>query len=504
MSRIVLMIFCCLLTMISLGQNTTEDLIRAIKVKEYIILKPVFNSNANTVDLSVDKDPSAKVNQNLPGNTIFSMRPGRQMNILSSYYNPLKIKVILSDSAFVDENTASIAKFFEAITSTFNSIPGLNLSNATAGGNTAAAGASSLFKNETLADWLIDYRKMGFTACTPDLTALINTLTDLDESYFSIDASNFEGQVKSILKKLLDANSLAALSLETGSFSANIQTLKSSNVLTKAYYSAADVGVKALILNEPSPAPVTSMLCMQFAHTSKIKLGAVITEANKIQAAREKIVEDLDKLKDELNTFISNNSQELVHLGRYPAELDYVHAITVKYIQRDVNFDDEKRQIVISNKKELTSNKFHLRGDRLFIAEFGTGGFYTNLTYPKFGVREENGEILVTEVKAEKYPVVLAAHLNMVVNAYNYWALPMLQIGIGTAKERPSLLGGVGLRFSKPNRLAVTYGRIWTWKKELNTLGLNSKVKGTADVENDLRLILDRYSSGYVGIQYNF
>jgi hypothetical protein len=111
--------------------------------------------------------------------------------------------------------------------------------------------------------------------------------------------------------------------------------------------------------------------------------------------------------------------------------------------------------------------------------------------------------IIVSEGKTERSPVVTAAHLNLV---FDIWTdiCPMLQLGVGTAKDRPSLLVGGGFRFSKPRKLSLALGCIWTWKKELTDLKVGEKISETIKLDEDLKYYLQNKPSLYIGIQYNF
>ena len=80
----------------------------------------------------------------------------------------------------------------------------------------------------------------------------------------------------------------------------------------------------------------------------------------------------------------------------------------------------------------------------------------------------------------------------------------MLQLGVGTGKELPTLLGGFGLRLTKPKKVSIAFGWVLAWKKDLNNLKVGDEIKSTEELDKDLKYSLFGKKSTYIGIQFNF
>lgn len=68
-------------------------------------------------------------------------------------------------------------------------------------------------------------------------------------------------------------------------------------------------------------------------------------------------------------------------------------------------------------------------------------------------------DMVIESATPTKVKGVVAAHLNLVLNTWDGLIHPMLQVGVGTGKDAPSILAGGGLRFMQPKRLALTGGQ---------------------------------------------
>jgi hypothetical protein len=139
------------------------------------------------------------------------------------------------------------------------------------------------------------------------------------------------------------------------------------------------------------------------------------------------------------------------------------------------------------------------------IPEVAAGLIVSNVRTPRYGTSQsESGQTVVTRLDDEKVDYSGALLLNGVCRCFGAgaFAQPMLQFGIGGGESTPSFLGGVGFRFTRPKRLALSAGAILAWVKDLDKLAPGDPVSGTADLENDLKL--HATVKAYFALQYSF
>lgn len=508
MTKALLFFLLVFLTVKSSAQNGTKDLIYGKTVKDFIVLKPSFGS-PGSVDIVVDKLPDNTINKSLPDKMTLKMRPGdRELNVLSTFFNPLNFTVMMSDSTFADENFASLGKFMDAVSTMLNSLnDSAAINDSKKNGNpeadqfTVPENASTkdiltLLKNPELVEWRFQYRVAKIEYCLPDMKDIVVALFGLDVSFYRNSTSSFEALIQSWLKNLKNASSQEDFKKQTDAIDALLAILNDINKADEKNVSDLGTFTSKLKLNDP---PKKNLYCEDFAEYTKNLMVKIKSEYDSKHAIRMKLIAAITELQKTCQAFLNKIDKGLVHIGRYPVEEEKVHEIIVTFKPREVKFD--YNTITITDLKPITSNKIYLRASHFLVPEFATGLFYTNLTYPKYGVDSTNH---IENASDEHYPVVIASHLNLVINGFDGPVVPMIQIGVGTAKERPSLLAGGGLRFLKPKNLAISYGRLWTWKKQLNTLKVGDKVGGTAALEKDLKFFLDNHTSYYIGLQYNF
>jgi hypothetical protein len=155
--------------------------------------------------------------------------------------------------------------------------------------------------------------------------------------------------------------------------------------------------------------------------------------------------------------------------------------------------------------KQQVTRSVVLREYSLFPREVGVAVVHSDLRYPTYGTAVVDGKTVVAKADNSANAVTGAVMLNLICRCMGRSSpvFPGLQIGIGTAKDAPSLLGGFVLRFISPSAFSIMGGWQITWAKDLDKLKVGDPVSGTAAIDSDLKL-RRLPSAWYIGAQYSF
>lgn len=500
MRTVSLLTFLLSLSFHALSQNGTEDLLNSKKVKDFIFIRPDFSKKK--VFYQIDQSKELQYDKTLKEKLHLSMSPKDQdVNIMSEYFNPFKYKIFFSDTFQVDENYASLGKFFDVVTSL---IGVLGQQNPGISGKVAAATSISDIKSPILSQWKFNFSTNNNNLCKPALESGTNPFTTLlyrlDNAFYDEGSNNFENKVATQLQDLLKADSLALMKAQAPLLEKKIKDLKDINTQNSDDIKFFEAELNKLALSDSPPDAVK---CKEFLSNTQDEMKKFIADVRNQLSKREKVVETLEELHANLKDFLkSGNSSNSVQVGSYSVDDEKAKEMKFSFKEQEVVFKNS--QITIKEKEEILPRTVYLRAHRTIIPEFSTGVFHTGLEYQNYTTKQAGDSVTIVEGALDKYPVIEAAHLNFVLNVFDGPVYPMFQIGIGTAKERPSLLVGGGLRFTKPKRLALTYGRLWTWKKQLTNLAVGQTIESAAVLDKDLKYQLQKKSEYYIGIQYNF
>jgi hypothetical protein len=312
--------------------------------------------------------------------------------------------------------------------------------------------------------------------------------------------STFLGKVGAALNRVGQATSYDELQKAQVRFYTDIVKLKSFNEKGKALANAFQLELGSPLPGERRKNPAGR----RFALYSRDVFSELVDQAKQIQQLRDTMVTVLHALSAELKEVrkSTDNTRSSSLLARMLVSDDQMRDFTIKVQPRTIQTTNGG--ITVEAGKPIVSSKIRVRASKRVIPEFATGVFYTNLRYPRYGTKVINGESFVALADPTRYEGVVAAHLNLVLNAWEGFIHPLAQVGIGTAKDTPSLLAGGGLRFTGSARLALTGGVLWTWRRELDKLSVGDKIDGTAQLESDLKLALRSTPSFYIGLQREF
>jgi len=245
--------------------------------------------------------------------------------------------------------------------------------------------------------------------------------------------------------------------------------------------------------------------CESVTNLTKATATQLVHDGEEIVAQRKLLSDSLKSLGDMLDKYKDRNLWDQAgtsfRFASVEPSFDKVQTVAVTVNQR--KFDDSKEPIEISETK-LSQVTLRIRHHSPFVPEVAAGVAASELRVPKFGTAQKDGKTVVATAGSDYLRTIPSLFFNGIIRfRAESFAYPMFQLGVGTGADRPSFLAGIGLRFTHPRHLAVSAGWAVTWFKDLDKLKLGDEVKGTADVEGDLKL---RRSSAepYLCIQYSF
>lgn len=342
------------------------------------------------------------------------------------------------------------------------------------------------------------------SADTTHTRAVLIKLAQCSRQYYQPDTAKYTllEAVKGALDEVAGANSFEALKVSHAKFKAAITRMQAFNKKSADALKAFMEEQKRDLPGERTNKTAASSALVNYSRQS---FSDFENRANDIQATREQLVATLVALDGELDNITAelSGSSSSYRLATLFLTEEKLREFTVTVHSRTIAMT-VTGGIAVSVGEVLIKNEMRLRASKKLIPEFGTGLFYTNIEYPRYGTRVANGETFVEAAAATKYRAVVAAHLNLVFNEWDGLIHPLLQVGVGTGKDTPCMLLGGGLRFTQPRRLAISGGAIWTWRRQLDSLSVGDKIAGTAQLEDDLKLTLRAAPSLYLGIQLNF
>ncbi len=349
-----------------------------------------------------------------------------------------------------------------------------------------------------LTEWVL-WIQSGGAACIGEGKDFFEKLDKLDESVYGPTVTS---DLRGLYEQMAAADSLKKLDAELKTWKAQKTSLDRG--LTEL---SGDLdGLAAAVLQLPWPATTAKNgkggpeFCEPFKSYTSAKIKDFVVASKEVLAGRKKVIDDLGKLLDAFARIQAAAVGDQFRLDHVEIPRGQVRIVTVKVIQRKVEFSDTGLKITEGD--PLTAEFQVLRRSAVAL-EFGVGAAYTNVERPKYGTAEENGQTVVASAGTESENLVAAAVLNILFRSDWGPVNPILQLGIGTGEDRPSLLAGVGLRLSGVSRMSLSVGAVFPWAKELRTLEPGSPVSGTAELEADLDTRLQDPEL-YVGVQYNF
>lgn len=167
----------------------------------------------------------------------------------------------------------------------------------------------------------------------------------------------------------------------------------------------------------------------------------------------------------------------------------------------------DDKEIVSIAAKDKYKKVIRVRKFQRFVPEVSVGVAYSFFKYNTYGTTTDSLGIMRVAEPTEN--MVRNINISTMLN-FNYYIPnspihPLIQLGAGINSGIPTILAGGGLRFNINGlkRLAIAGGVAMTWIKELDKLSIGSEIKGTDDIDKDLKFQFIK-PRGYIGLQYNF
>lgn len=498
------------------AQDATMEALQAARVNNMIFIRHGVDMKGRPVLVFAIDDRHPDKHNRSENINISVRKKDEQLMVKSEFQNPLVYTLTFDITTAADPGYESIGQALKAFSS-LNTLLNSGQTEATApatGGAPAPVvpgmtpGVPQMLtslQSPQLATWL--YNSRDDQDCIQNFETLVQLIYNADTSYYSPDHEN---DINSILlhsiENLKNAGSAADYKKRFSEFEALLTTL--TTLLEKHAGHIKNLkNHNANILKATNPPPAGKNYCPHLVRYTRNTIDDFLQAASQIHENRRQLLDAASRIRDELVKFNdkldSDNDLNSFTVARIPVDEKVIKTITLKYTSRSIEIKNNDIIIKEHTDKPVTGT-IKMRTYRSFVAEISTGIFFTTLKYPKYGIAEQNGKNIVTSSGEDHYNYVTATHLNLIPNIFDGEVHPMIQVGVGTAKELPSLLGGIGIRFGGTAKLAVSWGVLYTWRKELNDLSINDEVTGTAQLEADLKYKLQNKPAFYIGLQYNF
>ncbi|AXE21789.1 hypothetical protein DR864_28360 (plasmid) [Runella rosea] len=559
MKRIVYFIFMLIFCTSVYSQSNTDEMLGAPKAFYFIQLWPDFLNNKFTYTIDSD-GPSSKA-KTLKNLTVGVPKKSKEVALTIRFYNPLRYSIKTSDTMMIDPSYQSIGQFASALTSLLGTLPNAaptpNLSDVPGTAASFATSNASLkasqqdilavfpagkfepftvqiannqktlntlhkidskeslnwvkrinsLRAEELAEWKF-FSLQGNIRCIDTTSKVLKDLKILDDRYFN---TSIRGVMKEYLTKLSQPDNIIDFQKVNERFKAAIDSLDKVNqnnikLLLSFNDLISDDISKDLLRKDVDSTNEAS--CNSFVNYSQIVFKRFVRARAEFQEKRNQMLDLAKKISREVDDLMTkairppNGVKDLENafiLNQYDIQLEKMRDIRISVQERKLNLTASPPSIDKTDKH--FEGKLRLRAAQTFVPEFSMGGFYTSLSFPSYNVKVINGQSVIGRAE-EDYSVGVAGMLNLTLNAIEGLAHPLVQIGVGTGKNRPTLLSGAGFRLSWKMPIIITGGAIWHWQQKLiNGKQENSLISDDTELKKNLEYRFITKPGFYFGLQ---
>ncbi len=515
-------LFLCLITLPAAAQDDTRELLQAPKVDNFIFfsLDPL---NPGKLRYEIDARNNRAAAKSLPELMTTVANTDERFNLVFEFLNPVKYSVSTSEKALDDPFYQSATEFLQSVVAHARLVQGAVQESGTPSKpqnfaiakNNAISIDKVLFAPDLL-EWWLEYFNTGKAGifntgkeCISDEGgSFFDALQKADAQFYRGDPENnadrpaniFYKTVQDAISSMLSASTMDELTASKSSLDSAQKDLQKSNRDAELALENVRSQTEAL-RNQWKP----DSNCDRYRWYTNGVVARFLDNTTVLLAQRKALITGLDKLLQNMDNLIKRTAGENSFIaGTVDVVSGKMKEVTLSVKERKIDYSPDKLELTVTE-KEGSTGKIRVRQYSPVVLEVSAGLLYTNLTYPKFGTEEVEGQTVVAEAGKDVQRFVPVAMLNLIPKVYARSVVyPLMQIGIGTGEDRPTLAAGLGLRFVEPLNLALTGGAIWTWKKELTELNIGDPVSGTAAIEEDLTLNFQSKPRFYLGIQYSF
>ncbi len=341
----------------------------------------------------------------------------------------------------------------------------------------------------------------SFTSITPLIKAL-KACTDIYYGAPKEKATAFNTTVNEALNELIGATDVASFYTAYEGLGAANKQLDAMNTEAEDLEKILEVAIKQL------NADGQSVTMAAFIDYTKEALATVSGDMKAMQAKRVELANALKKLEASLAVVLPEKGGTIykhngLNIGYSTGEMEKIHVATVGIEYHDPSIKDNVLTFKPDANKS-TSFQVRIRRYSPVVVELSGGLFYSNLSFEQYATTNENGVAKVKRIDDSKAPVVAATALNLIINSVNLaLAHPLIQIGVGSGKNLPSLMFGTGFKINGTKTICITGGAIWAWQKRPQSFLPGSTVPGDAELKNDLKFEFESKPKMYIGIQYD-
>lgn len=544
----------CVLSFSCFGQNQTLDRLNASKMNDGILfsLEPINQGKTLTYLIDPKPEELKEVNTSrtkLPVDNskgIFLASNGSSFNILFSFLNPLRFRHKIQTTESTDQSSLSFEQFYGSLFSLAKTV-NIGMPQNTNSQLSISAAITNIYqqhdlsiafdtyldakakainkeivriKSDELIDWTLWYYDTYFemngeklrkkpridTTNLPNLRRLVGHFIKaekylydkMDDDYaksfgLSKDANvYFEAHMASILELLSKESTLEA-------FNKRISKIEEDLILLKAYNDkATDIcdQIEKVVLTYK-----VNQLENQFIDYTKSKISTYLRKVRSTISNRNSLIDNFNALLGEIRTgYLSktasgNTTKEAIQITK----LGVTYRVSIQVIESDFEIKNGsvKRKDDIIYNFELTVNEF-----TSMIAEFGLGTiFFPIVDANTFS--STDGKVTKTTSKLYFTPM---ASLNLIPNIGKGQAFWMLQLGVGSNVDKPTIALGTGVRFysvkeSTFKNFSITVGAVGCFTRKLKTL-IDGSLATETELEKDL--FYSPEFRPYVGFQLNF
>ena len=255
------------------------------------------------------------------------------------------------------------------------------------------------------------------------------------------------------------------------------------SALKKAADIAAEASAKAQAAN-----------CESFQRYSAATLQSVTSEANDLLVKRSTVVRELRNVLGSVERLLATvrSTDNDFPLGTFLPNESSDRVVCISVQKRDVSVDNER---VTVTDQSLVRSCIRLSKSKSLVFEVAPGIAYSTIRYSRYGTAAGLVGKATDDIQ-HSVPVVM---LNILPSASDGRVIG--QIGVGSTRDYPAFLMGVGARFSNVVDWSLTAGAIWSWDRFLKTLKAGDAVSGTAAIDSDIGYELRSRPSAYIGLQ---
>lgn len=315
---------------------------------------------------------------------------------------------------------------------------------------------------------------------------------------------DFLHHVKEVIDGLKKAGNVKDLTEANNKASARIDALESkqSDIEKRANR------IQGFGLASANKVSTDSSLCSAFIRYTQAEFITYAADVFDVLKKRAELLRQLRELTAATDKYLNEDHAEeiLVDIGK-------MNIVKIAVYRREVQFDENKLAII--EERDPIKGFFTINESSWAVPEVAGGIFFpTNLNYTRYdyiqqGATNNNTNYQIISSSVRSRFVQAALFLNLIFDAKISPGLyPMIQIGVGTGNEMPSLLAGVGLRFY--NKLSASVGIIGAFNKHpsypaaeklLNETTIDSNQKD--QFVNSLKYQFEP-GGAYIGFQWKF